>query len=156
MKRMMSFVFATFIFCCLVSSALAETVGAQQFDWTPILTAVIGVAMLVAGTSIRHVWNKYVLPWLMEKNLVSVAESVVYAVEAILGRYCGTEKWALALEKMQARGFNVESDIVIEALKAAWKKLDLQQLLSGEKVLTEPPDLEGNEKTSPPEEFESI
>ena len=47
------------------------------------------------------------------------------AVEALLGRYTGDDKWQLALEKMEALGWNVDAQQVIDALKAAWQKIKL-------------------------------
>ena len=37
------------------------------------------------------------------------------------------------LEKMQDRGFDVDSEIVMDALRSAWKQLDIDQIASGEK-----------------------
>ena len=34
---------------------------------------------------------------------------------------------------MQERGFNIDSDIVMDALRSAWKQLDIAQMESGEK-----------------------
>ena len=76
---------------------------------------------------------KYVRPWLEQRDLTDAAKIVVEAVEALLGRYCGEDKWKLALEKMQERGFNIDSDIVMDALRSAWKQLDIAQMESGEK-----------------------
>ena len=69
-----------------------------------------------------------------DRDLSDAAKIVVGAVEALLGRYCGEEKWELALQKMAERGFNIDSDAVMDALRAAWKELDLQQIMAGEKT----------------------
>ena len=93
----------------------------------------------------RQVWVKHVRPWLEQRDLSDAAKIVVGAVEALLGRYCGEEKWELALQKMAERGFNIDSDAVMDALRAAWKELDLQQIMAGEKTGEgKPPD--GEEK----------
>ena len=38
---------------------------------------------------------------------------------------------------MKNNGFNIDSTKVYNALKAAWKKLDLEQIASGEKEIKE-------------------
>lgn len=64
-----------------------------------------------------------VVPWLKTHNLVALAEMAVKYAEAELGRYAGEEKWKLAIALMQVKGFYVNSEEVIAALKAAWKTL---------------------------------
>lgn len=115
------------------ASDFVPTATVPAFDWTPVLVIVIGAGAGLVSLLIGHLWRHYLHPWLKDRNLLVVAETVVYAVEALLGRYCGEDKWNLALEKMHQRGFNVNSEKVIDALKAAWKQLDLKQLLAGEK-----------------------
>lgn len=106
---------------------------------------VIGTAAAFLGACMRQVWVKHVRPWLEQRDLSDAAKIVVGAVEALLGRYCGEEKWELALQKMAERGFNIDSDAVMDALRAAWKELDLQQIMAGEKSGEgKPPD--GGEK----------
>ena len=70
--------------------------------------------------------------------MIDAAKIAVEAAEAMLGRYLGEDKWAYALNRMKDMGFNIESEVVLDALKAAWKQLDLKQLASGEK--TKPPE----------------
>ena len=49
------------------------------------------------------------------------------------------------MQKMAERGFNIDSDAVMDALRAAWKELDIQQIMAGEKTGEgKPPD--GGEK----------
>ena len=114
------------------------------FDWTPVLVAVITAGFAIAGVFIRYAWVHYVGPWLANKGLSEAAKGVVYAVEALLGPKCGEQKWAEALNKMAELGYNVDVQEVIDALKAAWKQLDLQQMIAGEKVppSTEEPESE--------------
>ena len=107
--------------------------SAPAIDWTALVVAVIGVIGTAASALLGRVWVKYVKPWLSQRDLTDAAKIVVEAVEALLGRYCGEEKWKLALEKMQERGFNIDSDIVMDALRSAWKRLDIDQMASGEK-----------------------
>lgn len=103
-------------------------------DWTPILVAVITFGFTVAGVFIRHAWLHYIGPWLANKGLSEAAKGVVYAVEALLGPKCGEQKWIEALNKMAELGYDVDVQEVVDALKAAWKQLDLQQMIAGEKV----------------------
>lgn len=123
------------LFGCIVFGlpawASAEVLAADPasdvlFDLTDVLIAVV---LAVAG----FVWRKWVRPWLMSKQLMDEAEIVVNAVEALIGRGNGAEKWAKAVEKMNAYGFNVDADIVLDALRAAWRKLNTEQLQAGEK-----------------------
>lgn len=119
-------------------SALAEAEGittevAASIDWTALVVAMIGVIGTAISALLGRVWVKYVRPWLEQRDLTDAAKIVVDAVEALLGRYCGEEKWRLALEKMQDRGFDVDSEIVMDALRSAWKQLDIDQIASGEK-----------------------
>lgn len=119
-------------------AALAEAEGiatevAASIDWTALVVAMIGVIGTAISTLLGRVWVKYVRPWLEQRDLTDAAKIVVEAVEALLGRYCGEDKWKLALEKMQDRGFDVDSEIVMDALRSAWKQLDIDQIASGEK-----------------------
>ena len=104
-----------------------------SIDWTALVVAMIGVIGTAASALLGRVWVKYVRPWLEKRDLTDAAEIVVDAVEALLGRYCGEEKWRLALEKMEARGFNIDNEVVLDALRAAWQQLDLAMIAAGEK-----------------------
>ena len=101
--------------------------------WTALVVAVIGVIGTALSALLGRVWVKYVKPWLEQRDLTDAAKIVVEAVEALLGRYCGEDKWKLALQKMADRGFYTESQEVIDALKAAWKQLDMARIAAGEK-----------------------
>ena len=119
-------------------AALAEAEGittevAASIDWTALVVAMIGVIGTAISALLGRVWVKYVRPWLEQRDLTDAATIVVEAVEALLGRYCGEEKWRLALEKMQHRGFRIDSDLVMDALNAAWKQLDMSMIAAGEK-----------------------
>ena len=134
MKKVMA-IWMVIALLCLPVLALAEQVEAPvAVDWTALVVAVIGTAAAFLGACLRQVWVKYVRPWLEQRDLSDAAKIVVGAVEALLGRYCGEEKWELALQKMAERGFNIDSDAVMDALRAAWKELDLQQIMAGEKT----------------------
>ena len=138
MKKMICWACLLMALALLPALAMAEEVAtmpevAASIDWTALVVAVIGVIGTAASALLGRVWVKYVKPWLSQRDLTDAAKIVVEAVEALLGRYCGEEKWKLALEKMQERGFNVDSDIVMDALRSAWKRLDIDQMASGEK-----------------------
>lgn len=138
MKKMLYWACLLMALALLPALAMAEEVAtmpevAASIDWTALVVAVIGVIGTALSALIGRVWVKYVRPWLEQRDLTDAAKIVVEAVEALLGRYCGEDKWKLALEKMQERGFNIDSDIVMDALRSAWKQLDIAQMESGEK-----------------------
>ena len=102
---------------------------------TEIFVCVIMLICAVASWLISLAWNRYIKPWLDMANLTEAATIVVNAVETILGRYHGEEKWVMALEKMEADyGFDIDNEVVLDALRTAWKQLDLSQLMAGEKT----------------------
>ena len=117
--------------CMICFPALAEE--AVRVDVTDIVTSLIALIAGVGAALLGYVWKRWAKPWLEQKQLMEVAEIVVNAVEAILGRGYGADKWMLALDKMAQYGFDVESTAVEDALNAAWKKLDLSQMMAGEK-----------------------
>lgn len=138
MKKMICWACLLMALALLPALAMAEEVAtmpevAASIDWTALVVAVIGVIGTAVSALLGRVWVRYVRPWLEQRDLTDAAKIVVEAVEALLGRYCGEDKWKLALEKMQERGFNVDSDIVMDALRSAWKRLDIDQMASGEK-----------------------
>ena len=133
MKKAMA-IWMVIALLCLPVLALAEQVEAPvAVDWTALVVAVIGTAAAFLGACLRQVWVKYVRPWLEQRDLSDAAKIVVNAVEALLGRYCGEDKWRMALRKMQERGFNVDEEQVVDALHAAWYQLNQAMILSGEK-----------------------
>ena len=138
MKKMICWACLLMALALLPALAMAEEAVtmpevAAPIDWTALVVAVIGVIGTAVSALIGRVWVKYVRPWLEQRDLTDAAKIVVEAVEALLGRYCGEDKWKLALEKMQERGFSIDSDIVMDALRSAWKRLDIDQMASGEK-----------------------
>lgn len=133
MKKAMA-IWMVIALLCLPVLALAEQGEAVvTVDWTALVVAVIGTAAAFLGACLRQVWVKHVRPWLEQRDLSDTARIVVDAVEALLGRYCGEDKWRMALRKMQERGFNVDEDQVVDALHAAWYQLNQAMILSGEK-----------------------
>lgn len=133
MKKAMAIWMVMSLLCLPVLALAEQGDAAVAVDWTALVVAVIGTAAAFLGACLRQVWVKYVRPWLEQRNLGDAAKIVVDAVEALLGRYCGEDKWRMALEKMQARGFNVDEDQVVDALHAAWYQLNQAMILSGEK-----------------------
>ena len=121
------------------ASSRMEAAGgaAGPIDWTALVVAVIGVIGTAVSALLGRVWVKYVRPWLEQRDLMDAAKIVVESVEALAGRYMGEEKWKMALDRMAARGFNIDSDAVIDALKAEWKRLDLDMMIAGEKKAKE-------------------
>ena len=146
MKNMLCWACLLMALALLPTLAMAEGVAgvaasAPAIDWTALVVAVIGVIGTALSALLGRVWVKYVKPWLEQRDLTDAAKIVVEAVEALLGRYCGEDKWKLALQKMADRGFYTESQEVIDALKAAWKQLDMAMIAAGEKdvcVIGEP------------------
>lgn len=133
MKKVMA-IWMVMALLCLPVLALAEQgEAAVAVDWTALVVAVIGTAAAFLGACLRQVWVQQVRPWLEQRNLSDAARIVVDAVEALLGRYCGEDKWRMALRKMQERGFNVDEEQVVDALHAAWYQLNQAMILSGEK-----------------------
>ena len=137
MKKMIYWACRLMALALLPALAMAEGAGtaasAPVIDWTALVVAVIGVIGTAVSALLGRVWVNYVRPWLEQRDLTDAAKIVVEAVEALLGRYCGEEKWRLALEKMADRGFYTDSQQVIDALKAAWKQLDMAMIAAGEK-----------------------
>lgn len=137
-KKMLCWALLSTLLALLPALAMAEEVAtmpevAASIDWTALVVAVIGVIGTAVSALIGRVWVKYVRPWIEQRDLTDAAKIVVEAVEALLGRYCGEDKWKLALEKMAERGFYTDSQQVIDALKAAWKQLDMAMIAAGEK-----------------------
>lgn len=130
-------VLALFPVLAMAEGAAGVAASAPAIDWTALVVAVIGVIGTALSALIGRVWVKYVKPWLSQRDLTDAAKIVVEAVEALLGRYCGEDKWKLALEKMADRGFYTDSQQVIDALKAEWKRLDLDMMIAGEKKAKE-------------------
>lgn len=98
------------------------------------MTNIIVYAIGLAAVVLSFIMGKYVVPWLKDKHLYEVADIVVKSAEAVYGRYNGEQKFRAALESLKARGYDIESEKVIEAVRAAWKELDQVMYLDGEKI----------------------
>lgn len=133
MKKAMAIGMVMALLCLPVLALAQQGDAAVAVDWTALVVAVIGTAAAFLGACLRQVWVQQVRPWLEQRNLGDAAKIVVEAVEALLGRYCGEDKWRMALEKMQARGFNVDEDQVVDALHAAWYQLNQAMILSAKR-----------------------
>lgn len=131
MKKILCMLLAMLLALAAVPALAEEAV--EAFDWTDVIIAAIGLVAALLGCGAAWCWRRWVRPWLEQRELTEAAEIVVWAVEAIMGRYCGEEKWYAALERMKERGWNIDSQEVLDALKSAWKALDLKQIISGEK-----------------------
>lgn len=101
--------------------------------YTEIVVSAIGLIVVILSCLI----TRQLVPWLKEKNLYQAAVVAVNAAEALYGRYHGDEKLNAALESLKAKGFDINSDRVKEALGAAWKELDRAMYADGEKFLPE-------------------
>ena len=148
MKKTLALLLGLCILLAMPALAMAETTQsvAAAIDWTPLVVAVIGVIGTALSALLGRVWVRWVRPWLEKRDMTDAAKIVVEAVEALLGRYCGEDKWKLALKKMEDRGYNIDSEVVMDALRAAWKQLDMAMIAAGEKKAieeAEPPEAGG-------------
>ena len=84
-----------------------------------------------------YAWQKYVKPWLVQHRLLEAAQVAVEAAEAIYGRYHGEDKLQKALDQLAELGFDISAAEVVNAVRAAWKRLNTEQIASGEKTVTE-------------------
>lgn len=133
MKKLVVFVLCVCMLFALPVGACAES-AEVTLDLTGVIESAVALVAAVVLCLATFVWRKYIQPWLVQNELMEVAEIVVNAVEAIVGRYNGEQKWAMALEKMEKEyGFDVNNAAVLDALRAAWKQLDLSMLTAGEK-----------------------
>lgn len=97
---------------------------------TDIIVYIIGLI----SVGLSFITCKYIVPWLKDKQLYEAAVIVVKAAEAVYGRYNGEQKFKAALDSLKNRGYDIESEKVIEAVQAAWKELDQIMYLDGEKI----------------------
>lgn len=78
-----------------------------------------------------YAFYQWVRPWLQKNNLMIAAEIAVNAAEAMFGRYNGQRKFQLAVDKLKDMGFDIDSQLVIDAIKSAWQKLNIAQIAAG-------------------------
>ena len=103
-------------------------------DWTPILTAVIGIL----GSLLAYAWQRHIKPWLDSKRLTDAAQIAVSAVESLFASYKGEQKFEEVLKKLAEKGFNVKPQAVQDAIEAAWYQMNISQVAAGLK--DKPPD----------------
>ena len=98
------------------------------------MVAVIGVIGTALSALLGRVWVKYVKPWLEQRDLTDAAKIVVEAVEALLGALLRRGQVETGAGKRWPTGdFILKVKRVIDALKAAWKQLDMAMIAAGEK-----------------------
>lgn len=109
-------------------------------DITDILVYLILLAAALLGVGGGWLWKNKIRPWLEQHKLEKLmdmlpqlAKIAAMAAEVAWGRGNGAEKWQMALSKLAEYGFAVDDQRVYDALTAAWKQLDLMQLMAGEK-----------------------
>jgi hypothetical protein len=74
-----------------------------------------------------------VIPWLKTHHLLELAQTAVNYAEAAIGRFNGEKKLEMALEFLKTKGYDINSEEVLAAVKAAWEGLDLEQIAAGVK-----------------------
>ncbi len=90
----------------------------MNIDLTPVLQAII--ALLAALVTYKLIpWIKAKTTEKQQENLQAAVHVAVYAAEQIFGAGHGEEKLDYALEKLNEAGFNVEKDLVREAIETA-------------------------------------
>ena len=154
MKKVFSVLLALLMVFAMPVIVFAESGGAVAVSvpapvtLTDIITkAVIWLIGGIASFVSILIWKwlypliKYtIVPWLEDKNMLMLADAAVKYAEAQLGRYNGEEKWNVALSWLNDRGWNIDSESVIAAVKAAWYSLNLDQLKAGIKEPEKPPE----------------
>lgn len=148
MKKVLWFALVLALLALVALPAGAEAPNQPiRVDWTQVVVWLIGALGTALSALLARAWMGYVRPWLEQRGLTDAAVIVVNAVEAIMGGYGGEDKWRLALDKMKERGFDVDTEDVIDALKAAWKQMDISQMAAG--VKEEVPGGEGGKGVVP-------
>ena len=113
----------------------------QLFNWGSILTSVLSYVIRILGaallTGFGYLAQRYLLPWLKERRLTSVAIEMVLAAEAKFGSKTGAEKLDQVLSWMAEKNLHVNEEAIRQAVMAAWKDLDLKMNELGLKL---PPD----------------
>jgi len=133
----------------LPALSLAESAAAPPalFDWGEIVTSVINfvIRILAAALLAGGGWlaDKYLMPWLREQRLTSVAVELVLAAEAKFGRQNGMKKLDQVLTWMDEKNLHVDKDSIRQAVLAAWQDLDHKMIELGLKLPPEkPPEVE--------------
>ena len=104
----------------------------SSFDWTNVIIFTIGVLVAFLEEFIR----RKLMPWLKDKKLMDAAQAAVDLAEALIGRGEGERKLQIALRQLQEKGYNIDLKSVLDAVQAAWRKLDLRMIENGKKEAT--------------------
>ena len=139
MKRIIALLLALGLLL-LCTCAIAETaidraeVGTQVVAWVlcGILSALGALATWAVKSYVLPWLKDAVIPWLKQRNLLTAAQVAVEYAEGVVGRFNGEQKLQIALSIMESKGW-VKSDEVLQAVKAKWVELNLQQIAAGVK-----------------------
>ena len=66
---------------------------------------------------------------------MDAAKFAVMAAEAGYGRGGGADKLVYALKALKDKGYNIETQEVLDAIEAAWQKLDIDEYAAGIKKI---------------------
>lgn len=101
-------------------------------EWVNVLVDIVLFAFV---TVCGFVGRKYLIPWIQDAHLESVAAIVVNAAEALYGAGHGDEKLNYCLTAInQEYGITIDAAKVRLAIEAAWNALNISQIAAGEKV----------------------
>ena len=139
MKKIIALLLAL-VLVLLCTYAVADTVidkaevGTQLVIW--VLCGILSALGALATWAVKSYvvpWLKDVaVPWLEQHRLLEAAKVAVEYAEGMVGRFNGEEKLRVALAVLESKGW-VKSDAVLQAVKAKWVELDLQQIAAGVK-----------------------
>ena len=94
---------------------------------------IMEIIITVAVAAVWYAWHRYIKPWLETNHLMEAATIAVSAAEALYGRYHGEEKLETALAQLKEAGWDITRDDVLNAVRAAWQKMNTSQIAAGEK-----------------------
>ena len=97
---------------------------------------IMEIIITVAVAAVWYAWYRYIKPWLETNHLMEAATIAVSAAEALYGRYHGAEKLEAALAQLKEAGWDITSDEVLNAVRAAWQKMNTSQIAAGEKEVS--------------------
>lgn len=129
MKKLIALLLGVVLLTCLFIplSAFAET-APPVVDLTPL---VVAFALLVLG--IIGFFAPKINRFLEDHNLTAAAEIAVKSAEALWGRYHGAEKLASVKSALEAKGYKIDDEKVMNAIRAAWQMLNMNQIGAGVK-----------------------
>lgn len=106
-----------------------------MIDLTPFVQAVIALAAALI--------TAFVIPWIRSKTtteqrglMLSVATSLVFAAEQLLGSGAGEKKLAYVIEGLEERGYTVDVDEIEAIVKEYTEELHKRKV----PVQNDPPD----------------